>query len=109
MSTAQDSPSEERIQAALHELQAILLQHYPEATFRVGRGEDDPEAIHLFATVDADDTDVVLDCVVDRMMEIQIEDGMPIFIIPLPTAERAAALRRDYARRELPPMPIAPV
>lgn len=109
MSAAHEQPIDSRTWVALHELQGIMLQHYPEATFSVSRGEDDPDAIHLYATVDADDTDLVLDVVVDRMMEIQIEDGLPIFIIPLPTPERVAEQWRARSKRELPPMPIAPL
>jgi hypothetical protein len=45
-----------RVQTALAELERLSLAHYPEATFQVERGEDDPEAIHLLAIVDAEDT-----------------------------------------------------
>src|SRR3546814_1184299 len=47
----------------------------------------------LVATVDVEDQDAVLDVVVDRMMELQIDEGLPIFVIPVRTAERVAAMR----------------
>jgi hypothetical protein len=77
-------------QAAIAELQALIKQHYPDATFRVECGTDDPEAIHLIAVVDVDDQSDVLDAVVDRMMEIQIEEELPIFVIPVRPPARAA-------------------
>src|SRR5436305_349516 len=71
------------IQQALDELQRMILQHYPDATFAVSRGEDDPKSIHLNATVDVEDTDEVLDVVIDRVLDLQVEEGLPIHVIPL--------------------------
>jgi hypothetical protein len=48
-------------------------------------------------TVDVDDADAVLDIVIDRVMELQIEEGLPVHVIPLRTPERVAALRRAQA------------
>jgi hypothetical protein len=42
--------------------------------------------VHLIAAVDVDDLDDVTDLVIKRMMEIQIEDGLPIFVIPTRSA-----------------------
>lgn len=38
--------------------------------------------MHLIAAVDVDELDEVADLVIERMMEIQIEDGLPIFVVP---------------------------
>jgi hypothetical protein len=46
-----------RMQQTLQELQGIIVQHYPTATFAISRGEDDPKAVHLTAIVDLDDPD----------------------------------------------------
>lgn len=81
-----------RTRAAISELESIILARYPEATFHVERGPDDPQAIHLVTTVDVEDRTDLLELVVDRQMEIQIEDGIPIFIIPLRTPERNRAV-----------------
>ena len=80
------------VRAALDELQALIHQHYPGATFRVTRGRDDPQAIHLVTLVDMDDLDAVLDVVVDRMMDVQIAEGLPIFVIPVRRPGRSEAI-----------------
>jgi hypothetical protein len=82
------------VQRALTELEDMIRDRYPTATFEVGPGEDDPEAVHLTASVDVDDPDEVMDLVVDRVMALQVEDGLPILVIPIRTPERAASLRR---------------
>lgn len=92
MSAEQFQSLDPRAQQAVEELQGLIQQHYPAATFAVQRGEDDPAAIHLLATVDLDDTDAVLDLVIERMMAFQIEEQLPVFVIPLRPVERAHAL-----------------
>jgi hypothetical protein len=82
------------MQKALNEMEGIIGQRYPTATFEVSRGEDDPEAVHLTATVDLDDPDQVLDLVITRVMELQADEGLPLHVIPVRTPERAAALRQ---------------
>jgi hypothetical protein len=87
-------PMDPRTQAALRELQRMLREHYPAATFQVRRGTDDPASIHLVSTVDVEDTDTVLDVVIDRVMELQVEEGLPIHVIPLRPIARVLALRQ---------------
>jgi hypothetical protein len=70
-----------RMQAALAELQGLIQQAYPTATFAVTPGED-PEGIYVLATVDVDDTDVVVDVYIDRLLTLQIEDGLPLYVVP---------------------------
>jgi hypothetical protein len=89
----QDEVLDARTQAAVDEMQALVQQHYPEATFEVERGIDDPEAIHLWVTVDLEDPDEVVDLVIEPMMEIQIEREIPLFVIPIRTPERIKAMR----------------
>ncbi len=60
----------------------MLQQRYPDATFEVAPGEDNPEGVHLITTVDVEDTDQVLDLVMDRVLELQIEAGLPVHVIP---------------------------
>jgi hypothetical protein len=97
MNAELNRPLDTHFQAALAELQGTLMQHYPAATFRLRRDVDDPGGIQLLVTVDTDDTDAVLDVVIDRVMELQIEEGLPVHVIPLRTTERVAALRKAYA------------
>jgi hypothetical protein len=89
-----DSP---RVRAAVAELEALIRLHCPTTTFEVGPGLDEPDAIHIIATVDLDDPDEVADLVMDRMLTLQIEEGLPVHVIPIRTPERLAAM---LARRE---------
>ncbi len=80
-----------KVDRALEELKVIIRQRYPEAQFRIGTSPDDPDIIELVTVVDDDDPNQLLDLVVDRQMELQIDDGLPIFVVTEPTPERAAA------------------
>lgn len=86
------------VQRALSELEDIIRQHYPSSRFEVRRGHDDPESIHLMAIVDLEDTDPVFDLVLERMMEIQIEDELPIYVIPVRPPERVQTMREATLR-----------
>ncbi len=78
--------------AALDELAAIISQHYPDSTFRVSRGEDDPTIVQLVAVVDVEDTDPVLDVVMDRLLELHDEDLL-VFVVTERPIERTIAMR----------------
>src|SRR5215212_9922586 len=79
-----------RMLAAVDELKRLILKRYPDAQFRLGRGPDEPEAVHLKAMVDVDDLDEVADLIIDRMMQFQIDD-LPIWVIPIHPIERSIA------------------
>lgn len=81
--------ADKRIQSALAELQEMIQLHYPQATFVAAEG-DDPDGVYLTATVDLDDPDEVMDVIVDRLLEIEIDEGLPIYVIPSRTRDRTA-------------------
>lgn len=83
-----------RVQAALAELETLIRTRYPDATFEVSLGVDDPDAINLYATVDATDSDEVLDVILPRLFALQ-DAGLPIHVIPLRTPEREEQVRRE--------------
>jgi hypothetical protein len=64
---------------------------YPDAQFEVTRGIDDPRAIHLTATADIKETDDLVDLVIDRLLELQVEERLPIHVIPIRAKERTPA------------------
>lgn len=68
MTQEYDRAADPRVTAALAELQTVIQQHYPNVTFDVFE-RDDPDGIRLRATVDVEDTDAVLDVVIDRLYE----------------------------------------
>ncbi len=79
-----------RIQAAVAELQGMIAQKYPAATFEVFHGED-PEGTYLRATVDIEDTDEVVDLIIDRLVDLQVEERLPVYVIPVRPLERVIA------------------
>ena len=85
-----------RIQAALEELRSLVLQHYPTATFVVYEGED-PVGIYLTPIVDVEDLEEVADVFTDRLVHMQVEEGLPVYVVPDIPLERAAMPRRPAA------------
>ncbi len=107
MTAERQATSQPRIDQAVSQLQSMILERYPTATFDVLPG-DDPEGAYVWATVDVDNTDQVLDVVLDRLLDLQVEEGLPVHVIPIRTPERVQAdvrarqLRnRPYPRRPL--------
>jgi hypothetical protein len=76
-----------RIQDAIKELQGIIRERYPEADIVVGYGEE-PVGIYLTATVDVEDTDEVTDLYIHRLVELQVEEQLPVYVIPVRLLER---------------------
>jgi hypothetical protein len=50
------------------------------------------------------------DLVMDRMLQLQLDEGIPIYVIPIRTPERVAALRQQQSRpaSDPPALPIVP-
>ena len=86
------SKREARIQAAIIDLQSLIKTDFPHATFEVSLG-DDPEGIYLTVVVDVADTDTVVDLFINRLIELQMDEDLPLYVIPLRPPERSAALR----------------
>lgn len=87
-----------RMQQAIRELEELITARYPDATFEVERSPEDPRTIQLLPTVDVEDRDDVMDLVIDRMMELQINEKLPLFVVPLRTPEREAQVRAQLRR-----------
>ena len=87
-----------RIEPAIEEIKDLILARYPEAHFEVSRG-DDPEGVNLTANVDVEDTDEVVDLYIDRLIDLQVEDRLPLYVLPLQPFERiVATLEAEMAR-----------
>lgn len=97
-----------RVLAAVTELEELVRSRYPNATFSVGRGQDDPEAIYIYATVDLADTEPVVDLVIERELEL-LEEGLPVQVIPRRTPERNAAIIEELEQARLNPHRQAPL
>ena len=83
---------EPRMRGAINELMELVRRRYPEAQFRVSRGFDDPRIVHLTTVVDVDDPDEVTDLVIERENQLLIDEGLPIYVIPIRTPERVMAM-----------------
>jgi hypothetical protein len=82
-------PWNEEIQHAIAEVEARIRAVYPEATFRRVEGED-PTGLYLDAYTDAEDAFAVLDLVSDWLVDLSVNDGVHLHVIPLPHQEAAA-------------------
>lgn len=81
------------VQAALAELEDAIRRRYPAATFSISQGlGDDQEGIYLFATVDLEDLNAVVDIYSDRIVDMRVEEGLPVHVIPVRPPERIAAM-----------------
>jgi hypothetical protein len=79
-----------RVAAAVSDLQTIIRARYPTASFTTFHGED-PEGLYLRAAVDLDDPDEVMDLAIDRLMLYQLEQELPVYLLPVRSDARIAA------------------
>jgi hypothetical protein len=82
-------PWNDKIQHVIAEVEARIRAVYPEATFRVIEGED-PIGLYLDAYTDAEDAFAVLELVSDWLVDLSVNDGVHLHVIPLP--QEAAGL-----------------
>jgi hypothetical protein len=72
-----------QVQAAARELKSAILDKYPSATFRLSRAADEQRAWNLWTVVDIDDLDEVSDLVTGRALDLRVEQGIPIHVVPI--------------------------
>jgi hypothetical protein len=94
-------PMTPRMEEAIAEMKERVLHRFPTTTFEMYQGED-PVGIYLIAIVDTDDLEEVKDLFLDRIVDLQVEEGLPLFVIPERTPERIAALKAREARERAP-------
>lgn len=93
--------------AAISELERLIAAQYPAASFAVSEG-DDPMGVYLTVTVDLDDAEDIVPIFLERMLELQINEGLPLYVIPVESHERAAARRTtSMSRRGRARLPLA--
>jgi hypothetical protein len=97
MNGSDDLRVDQKTQAAIAELKTLIASRYPTATFELSPGVDEPGNIHLVTTVDLDEPTDVLDLVIDRAVDFQADEGVPVHVIPVRTPERVLA---ESAKRE---------
>jgi hypothetical protein len=82
---------------------AETLPHFPQAAFVIEEGVD-PEGVYLITIVDIDDTDEVIDVLGDRLVELQVDEGLPLYVTPLRPIERVIA---ELRKREASTPPVS--
>jgi len=83
-----------RMEEAVHELKGLITARFPQAAFVVEEGFD-PEGIYLVTTVDIADTDEVIAVVGDRLVELQVDEGLSVYVTPLRPIKRVVAELRN--------------
>src|SRR5688500_20178860 len=80
-----------RMEEAVQELKGVITKRFPQATFVVEEGSD-PKGIYLVTTVDITDTDEIIDLVGDRLVELQVVEGLTLYLTPLRTIIRVVSV-----------------
>ncbi len=75
------------VEPVIAELQEKVSRRYPDARFEVFEGED-PKGTYLRAVVDVEDTDEVVDLVIDRLLGLQVEERLPLYFVASRPPER---------------------
>ena len=81
-----------KIKDALSELRGLIAQKYPNAIFRVTYNLSDPFGVHLIPQVDVEDTEEVLDACIDRLIQLQSDERLPVYVFP----ERLPNYRKEF-------------
>jgi hypothetical protein len=93
------------MQKAINELKEVISKRFPKASFVVEEGFD-PKGIYLVTTVDIADTDEVVDVIGDRLVELQVDEGLPLYVTVLRPIQRVVAqLREQEQATSLSPLP----
>jgi len=87
-------PLTPRMEKAVHELQRLITEHFPQAAFVIEKGFD-PKGVYLVTTVDIADTDEVIAVIGDRLVALQVDEGLPVYVTPLRPIERVLAELRE--------------
>ena len=87
---------DERMTAAIAEMQQLISTAFPNASYTTTH-QDDPEGIQLIVMVDIEDTDRVVDCFIDRLLTLQVDESIPLYVIPVRSTNRVASQPQPIA------------
>ncbi|MBV9483222.1 MAG: hypothetical protein JO249_21115 [Acidobacteria bacterium] len=94
------------MEKAVNELQGSIAERFPQASFVVAEGFD-PKGIYLVTTVDIADADEVMDAIGDRLVALQVDEGLPIYVTPLRPIQRVLAELQERKHATVPsPLPL---
>lgn len=84
-------PITSRMEELIAEMKDRISRRFPTTTYEMYQGED-PVGIYLIAIVDTDDLEEVNELFSSRIVDVQVDEGIPLFVITERTPERSAAL-----------------
>lgn len=90
-------PSTERIHEALETLRDLIAADYPDAVFSVFE-HDDPPGTYLRAVVDVDDTDEVRESYLGRLIDMQVDEALPVYVAVRPPRWRIEEMYEEHMR-----------
>ena len=104
MNQKRSVPLSPAMEKAVNELKGTISKRFAHASFVVEEGFD-PKGIYLVTTVDIADTDEVMDVIGDRLVELQVDAGLPIYVTLLRPIQRVLAELRER-EHAMPPSPL---
>ena len=87
--------------AAIEELKILIRSYDPDAQFEVAAGPDASDT-YLIARVDTEDADEVMDLYIDRLVEMQVEDRLPLYVMTLRANNELPNKRASRGSRQKP-------
>ena len=79
-----------RLLRVVAELREMIAARYPDATFELVSGED-PAGLYLIPTIDVEDTEEVAEVVADRLLALQVDEELPVYVFPVRPLARVLA------------------
>ncbi len=83
-----------QLQAAIADMQQLIRDRYSTSTFEIEPGED-PGTTWIWARVDVDDPDEVVNLIIEPLLALEIDQGVFLDVIPAHTRERIEAMLRE--------------
>src|SRR5712691_4147907 len=102
MRAEQDGPPDQdpRVRVAITELKADIVRRHPAAAFEVFQGED-PAGTYLRAIVEVEDTDEVVEPLVDRLLALQVDQELHLqLVVTRPAVKSRRRLKARPRARE---------
>ena len=88
-----------RVKEAAEELKGLIRARYPDAEFTLARSADDRRSWNLWTKVNVEDPDEVGDLVIDREINMLVEEHIPIHVIPTRSSARFTRQLPESVRR----------
>ena len=92
--------------SAIEELKTLIRSYDPNADFEVVAGPDAGD-VYLVASVDTDDADDVMAVYIDRLVELQVDERLPLYVMSLQSDRQTNIVQKsrqiEQQRSTIPP------